>query len=190
MQDHREDVAFGLERCLHERPAVLDGARFGLLANMGSVDRRLRYAWDLLAAAYPGRLAALFSPQHGLWGEQQANMFETAHGRHERLGLPIHSLYAESRRPSRRMLDGLDAFVIDLQDVGTRVYTFVWTATYCLEACAEAGIPVLVLDRPNPLGGTVAEGPPLDPEFRSFVGLASIPMRHGLTFAELLKLIN
>jgi uncharacterized protein YbbC (DUF1343 family) len=190
MRDGDHEVEIGLERCLRERPAVLDGARFGLLAGMGSVDRGQRYAWDLLAGAYPGGLAALFSPQHGLWGEQQANMVETAHGRHARLGLPVYSLYAESRRPSREMLDGLDCLVIDLQDVGTRVYTFVWTAMYCLEACASAGIPVVVLDRPNPLGGTVFEGPPLDLAFRSFVGLASIPMRHGLTLGELLRLIN
>lgn len=183
-------IEIGLERCLAERPPLLEGARFGLLANMGSVDHQQRYVWDLLAEACPGRLAALFSPQHGLWGEQQANMVESAHGRHERLGVPIYSLYADARRPSREMLNGLDCLVIDLQDVGTRVYTFTWTATYCLEACAEAGIPVLVLDRPNPLGGEVFEGPPLDPNFRSFVGLASIPMRHGLTLGELLRLIN
>lgn len=183
-------IAIGLERCLVEPCTLLERAKFGLLANMGSVDRDQRYAWDLLAEAYPGRLVALFSPQHGLWGEQQANMIESGHGRHQRLGLPIHSLYAESRRPSREMLERLDCLVVDLQDVGTRVYTFVWTATYCLEACAETGTPLLVLDRPNPLGGEVFEGPPLDPEFRSFVGLASVPMRHGLTLGELLRLIN
>ena len=189
MHPREAAVAFGLD-CKDEWRVQLDGARFGLLANMGSVDRDLRYAWDVLAGACPGRLAALFSPQHGLWGEQQANMFESAHGRHERLGVPIYSLYAESRRPSPEMLDGLDVLVIDLQDVGTRVYTFVWTATYCLEACARAGVRVVVLDRPNPLGGAIVEGPPLDPEFRSFVGLASIPMRHGLTLGELMRLFN
>ncbi|MBA3312407.1 MAG: DUF1343 domain-containing protein [Planctomycetota bacterium] len=183
-------IAFGLDRCVSEQPKVLEGARFGLLANMGSVDCELRYAWDVLHEAFPGRLVRLFSPQHGLWGEQQANMVESMHSHHARLDLPVFSLYADRRKPTDEMLDGLDALVIDLQDVGTRVYTFVWTATYCIEACAEAGIPVIVLDRPNPLGGIVAEGPPLDPEFRSFVGLASIPMRHGLTLGELLRLIN
>ncbi|MGC1274247.1 MAG: DUF1343 domain-containing protein [Planctomycetaceae bacterium] len=187
---HRSlEVDFGIDRT-EAWGKALDGARFGLLANMGSVDRNLQYAWDVLAKACSGRLTALFSPQHGLWGEQQANMFETAHGRHERLGVPVHSLYAESRRPSPEMLDGLDVLVIDLQDVGTRVYTFVWTATYCLEACAKARVRVLVLDRPNPIGGTIVEGPPLDLAFRSFVGLASIPMRHGLTLGELLRLFN
>lgn len=190
MQALSSQTAFGLDRCLAERPAVLNGRRFGLLANMGSIDRRLAYSWDLLAERFPGQLRAVFSPQHGLWGEQQANMYETAHGHYGPLDVPVHSLYADRRQPSRKMLDGLEALVIDLQDVGTRVYTFVWTATYCLEACNEAGIPVVVLDRPNPIGGTIAEGPRLDPEYRSFVGLASIPMRHGLTLGELLRLID
>lgn len=189
MHRRETDVAFGIDR-REAWAAALADARFGLLANMGSVDRALRYAWDVLAEAGSGRLTALFSPQHGLWGEQQANMFESAHGRHGRLGVPVHSLYANSRKPLPEMLDGLDTLVIDLQDVGTRVYTFVWTATYCLEACAEAGVRVLVLDRPNPIGGTIVEGPPLNAAYRSFVGLASIPMRHGLTLAELLRLIN
>ena len=183
-------IEFGLDRCRHEPPAVLDGARFGLLANMGSVDRQLRYAWDVLNEIFPRQLVRLFSPQHGLWGEQQANMVESGHSRLRRLDLPVYSLYADRRKPTPEMLEGLDALVIDLQDVGTRVYTFVWTATYCLEACREAGIPVVVLDRPNPLGGVVAEGPPLDLNFKSFVGLANIPMRHGLTMGELLRLIN
>lgn len=183
-------IAFGIDRCREQPPAVLQGARFGLLANMGSIDSRLRYAWDVLNEAFPKQLVRLFSPQHGLWGEQQANMVESGHAHHGRLDLPVHSLYAERRKPTAKMLEGLDALVIDLQDVGTRVYTFVWTATYCLEACAEADLPVVVLDRPNPLGGVIAEGPPLDPNFRSFVGLASIPMRHGLTMGELLRLIN
>lgn len=188
-RQHPLRIDFGIDR-RDEWGMALDGARFGLLANMGSVDGKLRYSWDVLAEACPGRLAALFSPQHGLWGEQQANMFESAHGRHERLDVPVHSLYAESRRPSPEMLEGLDTLVIDLQDVGTRVYTFVWTALYCLEACAAEGVRVLVLDRPNPIGGTMVEGAPLERSFISFVGLASIPMRHGLTFGELMRLFN
>lgn len=183
-------LKFGLERCLLERPAILEKRRFGLLANMGSVDFRFSYAWDLLAESYPSQLSALFSPQHGLWGEQQANMFESAHSQYSPLTLPVYSLYANSRKPSHEMLAGLDALVIDLQDVGTRVYTFVWTALYCLAECAEKNISVIVLDRPNPLGGAIAEGPLLDPSFQSFVGLASIPMRHGLTMGELLRLLN
>ncbi|MGH7201365.1 MAG: exo-beta-N-acetylmuramidase NamZ family protein [Planctomycetaceae bacterium] len=180
----------GLEVCLDDPPGVLRGARFGLLANQASVDHRFRYAWDVLAERFPGRLAAIFSPQHGLFGEEQANMIETGHSTHPRLGVPVHSLYSETRRPTVEMLDGLDALVVDLQDVGTRIYTFLWTVSHCLEACAAAGIPVVLLDRPNPLGGEIIEGPPLDPAFASFVGRAAIPMRHGLTLGELTRLVN
>jgi len=186
----RQPVELGLERCLVAPPSALEDGRFGLLMNRASVDRELRYACDLLAEAFPGRLAALFSPQHGLWGEQQANMIETPHGWHTRLGVPIHSLYSATRRPSKAMLADLDCFVIDLQDVGTRVYTFVWTVLHCLQACAEQGLPVVLLDRPNPLGGEAVEGPLLEPNFRSFVGEACIPMRHGLTIGELANWLN
>lgn len=179
----------GLDVCLREPPIELSRAAFGLLANQASTDGKFVYAWDLLAARFPGRLRALFSPQHGLWGEQQANMIETPDAFDERSGLPIYSLYSEIRRPSAEQLAGLDALVVDLQDVGTRVYTFVWTISYCLEACAELGIPVWILDRPNPLGGIV-EGPRLDVDYTSFVGRASIPMRHGLTLAELTRFVN
>ena len=183
-------VQSGLERCLASPPDLLRGARLGLLANHASLDAGFRTAPDLLAARFPGQLHALLSPQHGLWGEQQDNMIETPHATHPRLGVPIYSLYAEARRPSAAMLDGLDCLVVDLQDVGTRVYTFVWTLLHCLEACAEASVAVLVLDRPNPLGGVEVEGPELDPEFASFVGLRAMPMRHGLTLAEAARWLN
>src|SRR6185503_5130028 len=103
----------------------------GLLMNQASVDRKLQYACDLLAARFPGQLKAIFSPQHGLWGEAQANMIESPHSRYEPLGLPVYSLYSETRRPTAEMLNELDCVVIDLQDVGTRVYTFVWTMQQC-----------------------------------------------------------
>jgi uncharacterized protein YbbC (DUF1343 family) len=183
-------VRIGLERCLEEPPDVLRGARFGLLMNQASVDHRFRYACDVLAERFPGRLKGIFSPQHGLWSEQQANMIESPHGRYEPLDVPVYSLYSETRRPTREMLDGLECFVIDLLDVGTRVYTFAWTMLECLKACSQANIPVVVLDRPNPIGGKVVEGPLLLPEFRSFVGGAPIPLRHGLTLGELAMLLN
>ncbi len=190
MPDNNKHITIGLEACIQQRPAVLETARFGLLMNRASVTHDLHHACDVLADAYPGQLTALFSPQHGLWGEAQANMIESPHARHARLGIPIHSLYSETRRPTPDMLRGLDCFVVDLQDVGTRVYTFIWTVQQCLIACAEANVPVLILDRPNPLGGRLVEGACLEPNFRSFVGGACIPMRHGLTIGELALLIN
>lgn len=117
-------------------------------------------------------------------------MIESPDTRYEPLNLPVCSLYSRTRRPAMQQLRDLDLLLIDLQDVGTRVYTFVWTMLECLRACAEAGIPVCVLDRPNPLGGLIVEGPPIASGFESFVGNASVPMRHGLTMAELAVLLN
>jgi uncharacterized protein YbbC (DUF1343 family) len=180
----------GLDCCVLSPPAALAaGARFGLLLNQASVDARLRLACDVLAERFPGQLTALFSPQHGLWGEEQANMIESPHSRYAPLDLPIYSLYSRTRRPTAEMLRGLDCLVIDLQDVGTRIYTFIWTVQQCLFACAEAGVRVILLDRPNPLGRTV-EGPILDPKLTSFVGGWPIPLRHGLTLGELARLIH
>jgi uncharacterized protein YbbC (DUF1343 family) len=184
-------IRFGLEAaCLTPPDVLLQARAFGLLSNQASVDRTFRHAADVLDKRFPGRLKALFGPQHGLWSTEQDNMIETGHGESERLRLPVWSLYSETRKPTQQMLDGLDLLVVDLQDVGTRVYTYVWTLTYCLEACAQKGIPVLVLDRPNPLGGELAEGPLLDTAFASFVGRAALPMRHGLTFGELARYCN
>jgi uncharacterized protein YbbC (DUF1343 family) len=180
----------GIDRCLADPPPTLRGAKFGLLMNQASVDGRLRYTCDALAERFPDQLVSLLSPQHGLWCEEQDNMIETPHSIYAPLKVPLYSLYSETRKPTNAMLADLDCLLIDLQDVGTRVYTFVWTVTHCLEACAEADIPVLLLDRPNPLGGSVVEGPLLDPAFSSFVGLASLPMRHGLTLGELAAFVN
>src|SRR5688572_15710981 len=138
-----EPIHFGLEVACEAPPDVLRRSRgFGLLSNQASVDANFRHAADVLHRRFPGALKALFGPQHGLWSGQQDNMIETGHGTDARLGLPVHSLYSETRRPTPQMLDGLDLLVVDLQDVGTRVYTYVWTLTHCLEACAEKGIPV------------------------------------------------
>jgi uncharacterized protein YbbC (DUF1343 family) len=184
-------IHLGLEIACQAPPDVLRSARtFGLLCNQASVDKNFRHAADALDKRYPGKLKAIFGPQHGLWSAEQDNMIETGHARHPRLGVPVHSLYSDTRKPTQQMLDGLDLLVVDLQDVGTRVYTYVWTLTYCLEACAQKGIPVLVLDRPNPLGGEVAEGQALDLRWQSFVGRTSLPMRHGLTLGELARWCN
>jgi uncharacterized protein YbbC (DUF1343 family) len=184
-------TTIGLEvACLNPPEPLRTCKRFGLVSNQASVDRHFRHAADVLHTRFPGKLGALFGPQHGLWSTEQDNMIETGHARSDRFGVPVWSLYSETRKPSQQMLDGLDLLVVDLQDVGTRVYTYVWTLTHCLEACAQKGIPVLVLDRPNPLGGEVAEGPLLDLRWQSFVGRASVPMRHALTLGELARFCN
>lgn len=170
--------------------ALFARGRFGLLMNQASVDRGFRLAHELLHDRFPGRLAALFSPQHGLFAEQQDNMVESAHGRDPRTGVPLFSLYSETRRPRAEWLEGLDALVVDLQEVGCRVYTFIWTVTHCLEACRAAKVKVVVLDRPNPLGGLEVEGRRLEMGFSSFVGRAPLPMRHDLTIGELTLFLN
>ncbi len=178
----------GIERLGSNLPTCMASARLGLLMNQASLTGDGQYACDVLHKLVGERLKVLFAPQHGFWGQQQANMIESAHGIHNRLDVPVFSLYADTRRPTAEMLAAIDCLVIDLQDVGTRVYTFVWTMLETLRACAEHAVAVVVLDRPNPLGGIVFEGPMLEFDFRSFVGNATIPLRHGLTIAELAKL--
>ena len=183
-------LRLGLERLLSDQQHLLEGLRFSVVMNRASVNEDVHLACELLAEKFPGQLQSILSPQHGLWCEQQANMIETAHGRHDRLGVPVYSLYSKTRRPTHEMLSGIDCLVIDLQDAGTRVYTFIWTMLYCLQECASRRIPAVVLDRPNPVGGEISEGPLLKLEFRSFVGEAEIPMRHGLTIGELAGFFN
>ncbi|HXH06814.1 MAG TPA: DUF1343 domain-containing protein [Vicinamibacterales bacterium] len=172
------------------RAGRLRGARLGLVANPASVDRRFRHAADVLGAEPSVRLAALFGPQHGFRADLQDNMIETPHARDERRRVPVYSLYSDTREPTPEMLRGLDALVIDLQDVGTRVYTFAYTMANCLRAAARAALKVIVCDRPNPIGGLAIEGPLLREGFRSFVGQFEIPLRHGLTMGELARLFN
>ena len=180
----------GLENLLAGSPAGLDGKRLGLLSNQASTDRNLVHARVLLQQRFGSRLTCLFSPQHGFFCEKQDNMIESGHETDRLTGLPLFSLYGESRRPSRAMFDHLDVLLIDLVDVGTRVYTFLYTMAYCLQAAAEYGKRVVVLDRPNPVGGIAIEGNILEPECASFVGLYPLPMRHGLTFGELALYMN
>jgi uncharacterized protein YbbC (DUF1343 family) len=142
----------------------------------------------LLAAGFD--LRALFGPQHGARGEKQDNMIESEPYLDPSSGLPVHSLYGEVRKPTPEMLAGLDVLLFDLQDVGVRVYTFVWTMALAMEACAEAGVRFVVLDRPNPIGGVALEGPVLREGFESFVGLHPVPLRHGLTCGELARWLN
>ncbi len=135
-------------------------------------------------------LAALFGPQHGFRADLQDNMIESPHASDAIRRVPVYSLYSETREPTAEMLRGLDVLVVDLQDVGARIYTFVYTMANCLRAAARHGIPVIVCDRPNPIGGAAVEGPMLEPGYESFVGLFPIPMRHGMTIGELAVLFN
>jgi uncharacterized protein YbbC (DUF1343 family) len=168
----------------------LTGRRVGLVANPASIDARFVHVGDLIASLPGVTLAALFGPQHGFRSDVQDNMVETDHASHPTLGVPIYSLYGDSREPDAAMLAGLDLLVIDLPDVGTRVYTYIHTMTNCLRACARHGVPVLVCDRPNPVGGHAVEGGMLEPGFESFVGLFPIPLRHGLTIGEMARFCN
>lgn len=179
----------GLDALLAAPPSWLRGQRLGLLCNQASVDRHFRHSRDLIDQAFPGQLTCLFSPQHGFFAEKQDNMVESAHARDHR-GRPLFSLYGDTRRPEPAMLDHLDLLLVDIVDVGTRVYTFMSTLAYCLEEAAKAGKKVVVLDRPNPIGGAAVEGNILTDDMRSFVGIERLPMRHGLTFGELALFLN
>lgn len=168
----------------------LNGLRVGLLANPASIDRDFRHIADQLAASPDFKLTAIFGPQHGFRSDLQDNMIESPHTEDPKRGVPIFSLYSETREPAPEMLELIDVLVIDIQDVGARIYTFIYTMANCLRAAARAGIPVIVCDRPNPIGGVAMEGPMLDPGYESFVGQFPIPMRHGMTVAELARLFN
>jgi uncharacterized protein YbbC (DUF1343 family) len=181
-------VRLGFERLLES--TVLDGKQVGLVSNPASIDGELAHAADRLAAHAHARLAALFGPQHGFRSDVQENMIETGHTRDEPRQVPIYSLYSETREPTADMLRGLDVLVIDLQDVGTRIYTYIHTMANCLQAARKHGVKAIVCDRPNPIGGIAVEGPMLHAGFESFVGLYPTPMRHGMTIGELARLFN
>ncbi len=181
-------MLLGSERLLAS--GRLTGLKVGVLANPASVDHAYNHIVDLLAAADTFELAAIFGPQHGFNSDLQDNMIETPHTTDPKRGVPIFSLYSETREPTKDMLDLIDVLVIDLQDVGARIYTFIYTMANCLRAAAKTGTPVIVCDRPNPIGGVAVAGPMLEPGYESFVGQFRIPMRHGMTVAELAKLFN
>jgi uncharacterized protein YbbC (DUF1343 family) len=161
-----------------------------VVCNHASVDRGFRHIVDRLEAADGVTLAAIFGPQHGFRSDVQDNMVETPHRTDGRRRVPVYSLYSETREPAGQMLSGLDVLVVDLQDIGARIYTYIYTMANCLRAGATHGVPVIVCDRPNPIGGDAIEGETLVPGFESFVGLYPIPMRHGMTIGELARLFN
>lgn len=180
----------GIDILIGNRSNLLKGANLGAVVHPASVLPDLRHTADALGDIKGFRLISLFGPQHGARGEQQANMIESGFYRDPDTGLPVHSLYGESRRPTEEMMQGIDILLFDLQDVGTRVYTFIHTMAYCMEACAAFRKKMVVLDRPNPIGGTRVEGNLLHNAYRSFVGLYPVPMRHGMTVGELALLLN
>ena len=185
-----QKVQTGIERLIKDPGQWISQERIGLLCNPASVDSRLDHARLLVDKSFPQQLKALYSPQHGFFAEKQDNMIESGDLLDSVLQIPIFSLYGKLRKPDARMYEPIDVLVVDLQDVGTRVYTFIYTLSYCLEAAREHGVRVIILDRPNPINGIAVEGNCLTAEWASFVGRYPIPMRHGLTIGELAKLFN
>jgi uncharacterized protein YbbC (DUF1343 family) len=168
----------------------LGGRRVGVVCNHASIDRSFQHIVDRLATADAVTLAAIFGPQHGFRSDVQDNMIETPHRDDPSRRVPVYSLYSETREPTAEMMKGLDVLVIDLQDIGARIYTYIYTMANCLRACAKHGVPAIVCDRPNPINGNDVEGQALVRGYESFVGLFPIPMRHGMTIGELARLFN
>jgi len=186
----RRRIKLGLERLLEEQLHLVRGAKVGLICNQASVDHNFRHAADLLHEHPEVQLQALFGPQHGIRGDVQDNMIETAHGADPQTGLPIHSLYSETREPTEAMLKDLDVLVFDMQDVGCRIYTFAYTMANSMMAARKFRKKVIVCDRPNPISGEHVAGNVLEPQHASFVGQFAIPTRHAMTLGELAKLFN
>jgi uncharacterized protein YbbC (DUF1343 family) len=185
-----QHVELGLERLLEEGHPALRGARVGLICNQASVNHAYHHAADLNHEHPEIQLKALFGPQHGIRGDVQDNMIETGHSVDRKTGLPVHSLYSETREPTDAMLQDIDVLVFDMQDVGCRIYTFVYTLANCMRAARRLGKKVVVCDRPNPINGVSMAGNILEPEYASFVGQFPLPTRHGMTVAELGRMFN
>ncbi len=186
-------VRTGLEILIDRERGKLEGRGVALLAHAASVTHSIQYAWEALHELPGLRMKALFSPEHGLLGTHQDQEGVDIQEGMQFQGVPVYSLYGEdaaSLRPTREMLEGVDVLLVDLQDVGSRYYTYVYSLSYCMEACREAGVEVWVLDRPNPIGGTTLEGNLVAPGFRSFVGRYPLPARHGMTIGELARMMN
>ncbi len=210
----RPPVKLGIDVFFEKHLDLIQDKRVGLITNPTGVDRKLQSIIELFRDRSDVKLAALYGPEHGVRGNAQAGEYVKFYF-DEQLELPVFSLYGQSRKPpadmltnidevmrtfdtvhtdkqvEREMLEAVDVMVFDLQDVGTRVYTYVATMAYAMQACADTGIPFVVLDRPNPINGATLEGPMLEyPEFSSFIGLYPIPLRHGMTAGELAQLFN
>lgn len=177
-------VRTGLDLIDKKWPAKLKGSRVGLLVHPASVNKNLEHAVPLFIKSNKFKLKALFGPQHGIRGETQDNMIEWEGFRDIKTGLPVFSLYGHSRKPEPSMLQDIDVLAIDMQDIGSRYYTFIWTMELCMQACMEMNKSVIIIDRPNPINGHLTEGPVLDMAFASFVGQRPLPVRHGMTIGE------
>jgi len=183
-------VLIGLENLISKPRQWISNERIGILCNPASVDRHLSHTRRLVDQAFPGQLKAMYSPQHGFFAEKQDNMIESENLVDPVLQIPVFSLYGKTRIPEARMFEPIDVLLVDLQDVGTRVYTFIYTLANCLEAARDYNIRVIILDRPNPVNGIAVEGGCLANDCTSFVGRYPIPMRHGLTIGEIGTLFN
>lgn len=183
-------MKLGLETIFTDHLDLLRGKRVGLIVNPASINQKFEHAADSFFQCSEFNLTTLFGPQHGIRGETQDNMIEWEGFKDSRTNLTVYSLYGKTRVPTEEMLKDVDVLVFDIQDVGTRVYTFIYTMAHAMQACAKYGKEMVVLDRPNPIGGELVEGNILESEFASFVGLFPIAMRHGMTVAELALMFN
>ncbi|KAF0144273.1 MAG: hypothetical protein FD156_1958 [Nitrospirae bacterium] len=175
----------GLDLFKKTWPKDLRGANAGLLVHPASVNKKMEHAVDLFLKSGKLKLNAIFGPQHGFLGETQDNMVEWKGFRDKKTGIPVYSLYGHTRKPEAGMLKNINVLAIDLQDIGSRYYTFIWTMELCMQACLENQKSVVILDRPNPIGGKITEGPVLDTAYTSFVGQRPLPIRHGMTIGEI-----
>ncbi len=181
-------VELGVDR-LMENPEILKGKRVGLITNPTGINAERTSIVDLFDQSDDFELTALYGPEHGVRGDAQAGSTVSSYS-DDVTGLPVYSLYGATKKPTPEMLQDVDVLVFDIQDVGTRYYTYIYTMAYAMEAAAENGIPFVVLDRPNPQGGLRVDGPVLDPDYSSFIGLYPIPLKHGMTVGELARLFN
>ncbi|UTR09871.1 DUF1343 domain-containing protein [Evansella sp. LMS18] len=188
-EGHKKQFKLGIEMLLEEQFDVIEGKNVGLITNPTGVDRNLNSIVDLLHNDDRVNLTALYGPEHGVRGDAQAGAYVPFYI-DEVTDLPVYSLYGQTRKPTPEMLEDVDVLLFDIQDVGTRFYTYIYTMAYAMEAAQENDIEFVVLDRPNPLGGLDVEGPVLDPQYSSFVGLYPIPLRHGMTVGELALYFN
>ncbi len=185
----KEGVLSGLDNLVQSRFKALDGLSVGLITNPTAVSRRHVHAIDILYKAPNVKLMALFAPEHGLRGDEEGGR-EISSKTDPKTGLPVFSLYGKNKSPSGEMLKDIDALVFDIQDIGTRFYTYISTMFLCMDAAARENIIFIVLDRPNPINGVIVEGPVLDLECQSFVGIQQIALRHGMTVGELALMFN